>query len=92
MPIIQLSTPIAAPPEREFDLARSIDAHQQSAEGTLQRAIAGVTSGLIGMGDQVTWKGRHFGIKHKADGPARTFHYFLACLNQECFDSATETA
>ena len=35
MPIIQLSTPIAAPPEREFDLARSIDAHQQSAEGTL---------------------------------------------------------
>lgn len=65
MPTIQISTSISAPPERVFDLARSIDAHQQSAEGTRERAIAGVTSGLIGMGDEVTWEARHFGIKQR---------------------------
>jgi ligand-binding SRPBCC domain-containing protein len=65
MAIIRLSTSIAAPPERVFDLARSIDAHQQSAEGTHERAVAGVTRGLIGMGDEVTWEARHFGIKQR---------------------------
>lgn len=65
MPVVRLWTSIAAPPERVFDLARSIDAHQQSAEGTQERAIAGVTHGLIGMGDEVTWEARHFGIKQK---------------------------
>ncbi len=65
MLVIRLHTTIAAPPERVFDLARSIDAHQQSAEGTQERAIAGVTRGLIGMGDEVTWEARHFGIKQR---------------------------
>jgi ligand-binding SRPBCC domain-containing protein len=65
MPVVRLRTSIAAPPERVFDLARSIDAHQQSAEETHERAIAGVTHGLIGMGDEVTWEARHFGIKQK---------------------------
>ena len=65
MPVIRLSISIAAPPERVFDLARSIDAHQQSAEGTQERAVAGVTQGLIGMGDEVTWEARHFGIKQR---------------------------
>jgi len=63
--IIELATAIAAPPERVFDLARSIDAHQHSAEGTQERAIAGVTRGLIGMGDEVTWEARHFGVKQR---------------------------
>jgi ligand-binding SRPBCC domain-containing protein len=65
MAVIQLSTSITAPPARVFDLARSIDAHQQSAEGTRERAVAGVTRGLIGMGDEVTWEARHFGVKQR---------------------------
>ncbi len=65
MLIIRLFTSIAAPPERVFDLARSIEAHQQSAEGTHERAVAGVTSGLIGLGDEVTWEARHFGVKQR---------------------------
>jgi hypothetical protein len=65
MVTLLLLTSIDAPPERVFDLARSIDAHQQSAEGTQERAIAGVTQGLIGMGDVVTWEARHFGIKQR---------------------------
>ena len=63
MPIVQLRTEIAAPLERVFDLARSIDAHQESAVGTQERAIAGVTHGLIELGDEVTWEARHFGIR-----------------------------
>jgi ligand-binding SRPBCC domain-containing protein len=65
MPTIRLSTAIAAPRERVFDLARSIDAHQQSAAGTQERAVAGVTRGLITLGDEVTWEARHFGIKQR---------------------------
>jgi ligand-binding SRPBCC domain-containing protein len=65
MPIIELSTLIGAPPERVFDLTRSIDAHQRTTGGTEERAVAGVTSGLIGMNDEVTWEGRHFGIRQR---------------------------
>ena len=62
MPRIELVTRIAAPRERVFDLARSIDLHAQGQARHRERAIAGVTSGLIGMGESVTWEARHFGI------------------------------
>jgi ligand-binding SRPBCC domain-containing protein len=65
MPIIELSTIICAPQERVFDLARSIDAHQDSAEGTHERAVAGVTTGLIGLNEEVTWEARHLGVRQK---------------------------
>src|SRR5579872_4017930 len=65
MAVIELSTFIAAPPERVFDLSRSIDAHQHSTANTGERAIAGITSGLIGMGEEVTWEARHLGIRQK---------------------------
>jgi ligand-binding SRPBCC domain-containing protein len=60
---IQLTTVIAAPVERCFDLARSIDLHMASTDWTGERAIAGVTAGLIGLGQEVTWSGRHFGFR-----------------------------
>jgi len=65
MPLIELSTVIFAPRERVFDLARCIDAHQDSTEGTHERAVAGVTSGLIGFGDEVTWEARHLGVRQR---------------------------
>ena len=65
MAILHLSTVIAAPRVRVFDLARSIDAHQKSADQTGERAVAGVTTGLIGLNEQVTWEARHFGIKQR---------------------------
>jgi len=65
MPLIELSTLISAPRERVFDLARSIDAHQDSTEGTSERAIAGVTGGLIGLNDEVTWEARHLGLRQR---------------------------
>jgi ligand-binding SRPBCC domain-containing protein len=62
MPIIELTTVIDAPIRRCFDLARSIDFHKLSTEGTDEEAVAGITSGLIGKGERVTWRARHFGI------------------------------
>src|SRR4051812_13228349 len=65
MAVIELSTVIRAPRQRVFDLARSIDAHQDSTAGTEERAIAGVTHGLIGMDQEVTWEARHFGVRQR---------------------------
>ena len=63
MPTIRVATDIGAPPPRCFDLARSVDAHVESATGTGERAIAGVTNGLLGLGDEVVWRARHLGVK-----------------------------
>lgn len=62
MSVIQLSTSIAAPVDRVFDLSRSIELHMDSTSRTGERAVAGITSGLIGLGQEVTWRARHFGI------------------------------
>jgi ligand-binding SRPBCC domain-containing protein len=65
MPVIELETEISAPVERVFDLARSIDAHMFSTGPTRERAIGGRTSGLIELGETVTWEATHFGIRQQ---------------------------
>jgi ligand-binding SRPBCC domain-containing protein len=65
VPSIELITHIAAPPERCFDLSRNIDLHQHSMGASGERAVAGVTAGLIGMGESVTWEARHFGVRQR---------------------------
>jgi ligand-binding SRPBCC domain-containing protein len=59
MPTIHITTFIAAPIERVFDLGRSINLHKISTAHTKEEAIAGVTSGLININETVTWKARH---------------------------------
>jgi ligand-binding SRPBCC domain-containing protein len=59
---IQLETRIDAPASRCFFLSLNIDLHMQSTASTRERAVAGVTTGLIGNGESVTWRGRHFGL------------------------------
>jgi len=65
VPTIVLETPIQAPPERCFDRARSVEAHQASTAQTAERAVAGVTTGLMGPGDWVTWEAVHFGVRQR---------------------------
>lgn len=65
MPVIQLTTVIRAPRPVVFDLARSIDAHLDSTLGSRERAVAGVTGGLIGLNDEITWEARHLGVKQR---------------------------
>jgi ligand-binding SRPBCC domain-containing protein len=55
-------TESALPRERLFDLARSIDAHLDSQQSSGERAVGGVMTGLIGEGQEVTWRARHFGL------------------------------
>ena len=62
MPTIELTTTIAAPADRVFDLSRSIDLHLDSTAHTGERAVGGVVTGLIGLNEEVTWRARHFGI------------------------------
>ncbi len=63
MPTIHLETYIAASPERCFDLSLSVDLHRHSVAHTNERPIAGMTTGVMRLGDTVTWEAVHFGIK-----------------------------
>jgi ligand-binding SRPBCC domain-containing protein len=60
MPTIHITTFIAAPVERVFDLSRSIELHQRSMEAYKEEAVAGIRNGLISFGETVTWRARHF--------------------------------
>lgn len=50
------------PQSELFDRARSIDAHKESMAHSREKAVAGVTSGLISLGEDVTWRAWHFGV------------------------------
>lgn len=60
MASIHLTTLIAAPVERVFDLSRSINLHKISTAHTHERVIDGVMNGLINEGETVTWQAKHF--------------------------------
>src|SRR5207237_351447 len=60
-----LDTLIHAPAAVCFDLARSIDLHVSAPSLLRHRAVGGVTSGLIGLGEEVTWAGSFLGIRQR---------------------------
>ena len=55
-------TVLAMDVQDAFDRSRSIDAHTASMAASRERAVGGVTSGLIGLGEEVTWRAWHFGV------------------------------
>jgi len=65
MPSFEVTTELSAPIERCFDLARDTDFHQHTMAHTGEHAVAGVTSGLIGLNETVTWEARHLFIKQR---------------------------
>jgi ligand-binding SRPBCC domain-containing protein len=62
MPKIHLETFIAAPAETCFDLCLNVNAHERAGHG---RAVAGVTTGQMFLGDTVTWEGVHFFVRQR---------------------------
>ncbi len=62
---IELITNIKSSVDIVFDLARSIDLHIDSTTGTNEKAIGGKLSGLMALGDTVTWRARHLGVYQK---------------------------
>ncbi|WHZ03738.1 SRPBCC family protein [Neobacillus sp. YX16] len=65
MPVIEHKQFIKAPLEVCFNLARDVNVHTQTTLKTKERAIGGVTKGLLEEGDSVTWEAVHFGIKQR---------------------------
>ncbi|QEE27945.1 SRPBCC family protein [Terriglobus albidus] len=61
---LEETTIIKAPIERCFDLSRSVEVHLLSNVHSGEQALAveGVTSGLVGLSEEVTWRAKHFGI------------------------------
>lgn len=87
---INLITKIKAPKQIVFDSSRNIDIHQQSASKSNEKAIAGVTSGLINLNETVTWCGKHFGfyITHKSRITTMKLHeYFVDEMERGKFKS-----
>ena len=65
MAVFEIVTEIRAPIERCFDLARNIDFHIVSTAHTGERAVAGRTTGIVELGDTITFSARHLGFRWK---------------------------
>jgi ligand-binding SRPBCC domain-containing protein len=59
MSFIHLTIFIEAPPERVFDLARSVDVHKYSMTSYGEQIVKGTMTGLMSLNDEVTWKAKH---------------------------------
>lgn len=62
--IEELST-FRLPVEAVFDAERDIGLHEKTQAGRGERAVGGVTSGLIEEGQETEWEATHFGIKQQ---------------------------
>ncbi|MCO6147217.1 SRPBCC family protein [Flavobacterium sp. NRK1] len=90
MPVIRLQTYINASAEIVFDLSRSIDLHKISTVHTNEQAVAGKTSGLINIGESVTWKARHLGFTQILTSKITAFeapNYFIDEMVSGAFKS-----
>lgn len=65
MPVLELVTHVAAPPERVFDCSRDVGLHVRSLASTGERVVGGRREGLLGPGDEVTWEARHLLLRHR---------------------------
>ncbi|WP_416150022.1 SRPBCC family protein [Salipaludibacillus sp. HK11] len=65
MPTIKHTQLVKAPVEVCFDLARNVDIHTKTTAETNEKAVGGVTEGLLEEGDIVTWEATHLGIKQR---------------------------
>ena len=59
---IHRTTAIAAPIELVYLLSLSIDIHLESFAPFGEKAVGKLTTGVMDLGDEVTWKARHLGI------------------------------
>ncbi|OUL64294.1 SRPBCC family protein [Flavobacterium sp. AJR] len=90
MTTIHLTTKIKAPKQIVFDNSRDIDVHLQSASKSNEKAITGITTGLINYNETVTWRGKHFGLylTHKSRITAMNFYdYFVDEMESGKFKS-----
>ncbi len=92
MVTLRETTVIHAPIERCFDLARSVEVHLAGNVhfGETVVASGGVTSGLLGMGQRVTWRARHLGVRQHLTSEITAMDrptYFLDTMIRGAFRS-----
>lgn len=88
MSTIVLETEIKAPAERCFLLSLSVDLHKSSTAQTGEKAVAGVTAGLMKFGDTVTWEAKHLGIVQQLTSKVSAYdkpHYFVSEMIKGAF-------
>ena len=81
---------VAAPVQRVFDLSRSIEVHLLGNTHFGEQATAGTCTGLIGPGEQVTWRARHFWIMQELTSAITAFEppaYFQDTMLRGAFQS-----
>jgi ligand-binding SRPBCC domain-containing protein len=62
---IEDSIEINAPIGIVFDAERNISLHESTQHGRGEKAVDGVTAGLIELGQEVEWEANHFGIRQR---------------------------
>lgn len=75
---------------RCFDLSRSIDLHVVSTKDSNERAIAGRVTGLIKLGETVTWEARHFLVRQTLTTKITSYdrpHHFKDVMMNGAFAS-----
>ena len=90
MPLIEIKTHIKADIQICFDLSRDIDFHKTSLAHSKEKAIAGKITGLIELGEWVTWEARHLGFKQKLTSKITQLeapHYFVDEMVSGAFKS-----
>ncbi len=65
---LSVDTLIQAPIELCFDLARDMNAHTETMAHSGERIVAAPPSGMLEMGDEVTFEAVHFGIRQRLTG------------------------
>ena len=79
---------ISAPIQRCFDLSRSVEVHLLGTERTGERAVGGVTTGLIGLDESVRWRAKHLGVRQHLTSKITAFdspRYFQDTMIEGAF-------
>lgn len=94
MPIIEYEIYVDAPIHICFDLTRNVEVHMETTAKTKERAIAGVTTGLMENGDTVTWEAVHLGVRQRLTAKIIEMdrpHKFTDVMVKGAFHSFTHT-
>ncbi|HEX8426288.1 SRPBCC family protein [Hymenobacter sp.] len=88
MSVIEVCTYINAPQHICFQLALSVDLHTISTQQTQEQIVGGICSGVLQLGDSVTFRARHFGIWQKLTSKITELNapsYFCDVMQQGAF-------
>jgi ligand-binding SRPBCC domain-containing protein len=82
VPHLHLVTEIDAPAEVCFALSLDVDVHRQSTGGD-EEVVAGVMTGEMKLGNQVTWRARHFGIPWRMTSKITEYEHPIRFVDEQ---------